>query len=59
MWFVSDACTIGLFEYLSTLMLICAQPGKVTGLEQKIDPASKAGSSKGSQGQQQWTVGYR
>ena len=34
------------FKYLSTLMLICAQSGRVSGLEQKTDPASSARSKK-------------
>ena len=40
------ACTVGLFEYLSTLMLICAQSGRVSGLEKKTDPTSSARSDK-------------
>ena len=46
LWPVSGACTVGLFEYLSTLMLICAQSGRVSGLEKKTDPASSARSYK-------------
>ena len=46
MWPVSGACTVGLFEYLSTLMLICAQSGSLTGLVKKSDPASSARSDK-------------
>ena len=43
------ACTVGLFEYSSTLMLMCAQPGRVTGSELKTDSASseKKNSKKG------------
>ena len=37
---------LGLFEYLCTLMLICAQSGRVSGLEKKTDPASSAMSDK-------------
>ena len=40
----TGACTVGLFEYLSTLILICAQSGRVSGLERKTDPASIARS---------------
>ena len=40
---VCGACTVGLFEYLSTLVLICAQSGRVSG---KTDPASSSGSNK-------------
>ena len=40
------ACTVGLFEYLSTLMLICAQSGRVSGLVKKTDPASSSRSDK-------------
>ena len=46
MWPVFSACTVGLFEYLSTLKLICAQSGRVSGLEKKTDPASSARSDK-------------
>ena len=46
MWPVSEACTVGLFEYLSTLLLICAQSGKVSGLVKKTDPASSSRSDK-------------
>ena len=46
MWPVCEACTVGLFEYLSTLMLICAQTGRVSGLMKKTDPASSSGSNK-------------
>ena len=43
---ISGTCTVRLFEYLSTLMLICAQSGGVSGLEEKTDPASSARSDK-------------
>ena len=43
---VCGTCTVGLFEYLSTLMLYCAQSGRVSGLEKKTDPASSARSDK-------------
>ena len=46
MWPVCGACTVGLFEYLSTLMLICAQSGRVSGLVKKTDPASSSRSGK-------------
>ena len=46
MWPVSGACTVGLFEYLSTLMLICAQSGRISGLVKKTDPASSAKSDR-------------
>ena len=46
LWPVSGACSVGLFEYLSTLMLICAQFGRVSGLKKKTDPASSARSDK-------------
>ena len=39
---VSGACTVGLFE----LMLICAQSGRVSGIEKRTDPASSARSDK-------------
>ena len=39
-------CNVGLFEYLSMLMIICAQSGRVYGLEKKVDPASSARSDK-------------
>ena len=45
-WPVSGACTIVLFEYLSTLLLTCAQFGRVLGRERKTDPASSARSSR-------------
>ena len=35
-----------LFEYLSTLLLTCAQSGRVLGRERKTDPASSAKSSR-------------
>ena len=41
-WPVCGACT----EFLSTLLLICAQSGRVSGLEKKTDPASSARSDK-------------
>ena len=44
MWPVCVACTVGLIEYLSTLMLICAQSGMVTGLVKKTDPTSSSRS---------------
>ena len=37
---------VGLFQYLSTLMLIYAQSGRILGLEKKTDPASSARSDK-------------
>ena len=43
---VCEACTVGLLEYLSTLMLICAQPGRFSGLVKKTDPSSSSGSDK-------------
>ena len=46
LWPVYEACTVGLFEYLSTLMLICAQSGRVSGLVKKTDPASSSWSDK-------------
>ena len=45
MWRVSVAFTVELFEYFSTLILICAQFGRVLGREGKTDPASSAWSS--------------
>ena len=45
-WPVCCVCSVGLFEYLSTLMLICAQSRRFSGLEKKIDPASSARSDK-------------
>ena len=46
MWPGCGACAVGLFEYLSTLMLICAQSGRVSGIEKKTDPASSTRSDK-------------
>ena len=46
LWPVCGACTVGLFEYLSTSMLICAQSGRVSGLVKKTDPASSSRSDK-------------
>ena len=46
MWPVCGACTVELFEYLSTLMLICAQSGRISGLVKKTDPASSSRSEK-------------
>ena len=46
MWPVCGACTVGVFEYLSTLMLICAQFETVSGLAKKTDPASSTRSNK-------------
>ena len=46
MWPVCGACTVSLFEYLSTLSLICAQSGRVSGLAKKTDPASSSRSDK-------------
>ena len=46
MWPVCEACTEGLFENLSTLMLICAQSGRISGLVKKTDPASSTRSDK-------------
>ena len=43
---VSGVCTVGSFEYLTMLMLICAQSGRFSILEQKTDPASSARSDK-------------
>ena len=40
------ACTVGLFEYLSPLMLTCAQSGRVKGLERKTEPASSERRSR-------------
>ena len=42
MWPVSGPCLEGLFQYLSKLMLVCAQPGRVLGREWKTDRASSA-----------------
>ena len=39
-----EACTVGLIEYLSKLMLICAQSGRVSGLVKKNDPATSSRS---------------
>ena len=46
MWPFSRACTVGLFESVRTLLLICAQSGRVTGLERKTYPASSESSSR-------------
>ena len=46
MWPVCEACTVGLFEYSSTLILICAQSGRVSGLVKKTDAASSTRSVK-------------
>ena len=46
MWPFSRACTVGLFESVRTLILICAQSGRVTGLERKTYPASSESSSR-------------
>ena len=46
MWPVCGACIVGLFKYLSTLRLICAQSGRVSGLVKKTDPASSSRSDK-------------
>ena len=46
MWPVCAACTVGFYEYLSTLKLNCAQSGRVSGLEKKTDQASNARSDK-------------
>ena len=46
MWLVGGACTVGLIKYLSTLILICAQPGRVSGLQKKTDPTSSLRSDK-------------
>ena len=46
MWPACGACTVGLFEYLNTLILICAQSGGVSGLEKTTDPASSSRSDK-------------
>ena len=43
---VCEACTVGLFEYLSTLMLICAQSRRFSGLMKKTDPSSSSRSDK-------------
>ena len=60
LWPVCEACTVGLFEYLSTLMLICAQSERVSELVKKTDPSSISRRDKsGAQRQQQPTVGYR
>ena len=42
----SGACIVGLFEYLSTLMLTCAQFGRVSRIERKTVPTSGARSSR-------------
>ena len=44
LWPLCEACTVGLFEYLSTLMQICAQSGRVSGLVMKTDPAGSSRS---------------
>ena len=46
MWPICGVCTVGLFEYLSTLNLICAQSGGVLGLVKKTHPASSPRSDK-------------
>ena len=46
MWPVSGVCTVWLFEFLSSLLLICSQSGRVSGSERKTDPASSARSSR-------------
>ena len=46
MWPVCVACTVGLFGYLSTLIIICAQSGRVLGLVKKTDLASSSRSDK-------------
>ena len=46
LWPVGGAGLLGLFECSSTLILICAQSGRVSGLEKKTDPASSARSDK-------------
>ena len=46
MWPFCGTCTVELFEYLSTLMLICAQYGRVSGLVKETDPASSTRSDK-------------
>ena len=46
MWPVCESCTVGLFEYLSTLVLICSQSERVSGLVKKTDPASSSRSDK-------------
>ena len=43
---ICEACIVGLIEYLSTLMLICAQSGRFSGLVKKIDPSSSSRSDK-------------
>ena len=47
-WSLSRAFTVGLYAYLSTLMLICAQSARVSGLERKTDLTSSARSSRKS-----------
>ena len=46
LWYVSGARTVGLFENLSMLMLICILSGRVSRSERQTDPASSARSSK-------------
>ena len=53
MWPVCGACTVRLFEHLSTLMINCAQSGGVSwfalnseGSWEKSDPASSTRSYK-------------
>ena len=45
-WPLSGACTVGMFEHLSTFMLICAQSGRLMGRERMTDPVSSAKSSR-------------
>ena len=47
LWPVFGACTVGLFDYLSTLILICAQSGRVSGLVKETDPAAVQGATRG------------
>ena len=46
MWPVCGDCIVRLFEYLCTLLLICAQSGRVSGLVKNTDPAGSSRSDK-------------
>ena len=53
LWPICEACTVWLFEHLSTLMINCAQSGRVSGFAlnsegswEKTDPASSTRSNK-------------
>ena len=57
LWPFSGACIVWLFEYLSTLMLICAQYERVSELERKTVPANSARSSrKGLKDNNNWLL---